>query len=190
MPQFICENQINKDSYYALKVIEKSKLKSAKLKKYALTERKVLSLVKNPFIASLKLSFQTKSHWYLLMDYWPGKDLSAYLDEEGCFDEDKARFYIWECIAALDGLHNNGIIHRDLKPNNIMLDEEGHIKLIDFNLCKTGIKTSLQRTDSFWGTLAYMPPEMINKKSYGKSIDWFLLGVVLYEMLFGVPPFF
>ena len=116
------------------------------MKKYALNERKVLTTVKNPFIVSLKLSFQTKSYWYLLMDYLPGKEISSYLDEEGWFSENKARFYIWECIAALHALHNKGVIHRDLKPNNIILDSEGHIKLIDFNLCKTGIKTNLQRT--------------------------------------------
>jgi serine/threonine protein kinase len=83
-----------------------------------------------------------------------------------------------------------GVIHRDLKPNNLMIDEEGHVKLIDFNLCKTGIVTSLQRTNSFCGTPAYMPPEIMGSQSYGKSADWYLLGVVMYEMLIGVPPYF
>lgn len=71
-----------------------------------------------------------------------------------------------------------------------MLDGEGHVKLIDFNLCKTGLVSSLQRTNSFCGTLAYLPPEIMNKQSYGKTVDWYLLGVLLYEMLVGVPPYF
>ena len=186
---YLCRSSKTNNNF-ALKVIDKTKIKSTVLMKYALTERKVLTTVKSPFIVSLKLSFQTKTHCYLLMDYCSGKDLSAYLDQEGYFDESKARFYIWEWIAAIDALHNEGILHRDLKPNNIMLDEEGHIKLIDFNLCKTGIKTSLQRTSSFWGTFAYMAPEIISRKSYGRSVDWYLLGVILYEMLCGTPPYY
>lgn len=186
---YLCKSKVTGQSY-ALKVIDKQKIKSSTLKKYALTERKILTSVKNNFIVSLKLSFQTKTHCYLLMDYCPGKDVSEYLDQEAAFNEEKARFYICECIAAINALHNNGVLHRDLKPNNIMLDEEGHVKLIDFNLCKTGMSTSLQRTKSFCGTFAYMPPEIMNKQSYGKSVDWYLLGVILYEMLVGVPPYF
>ena len=124
------------------------------------------------------------------MDYCPGQDICSYLDEESSFNEDKARFYICELIAAIHALHKKGIIHRDLKPNNIMLDSSGHIKLIDFNLCKTGIRTSLQRTKSFCGTPAYMPPEMLGSHSYGKTLDWYLVGVILYEMIVGIPPHF
>ena len=103
-----------------------------------------------------------------LLELWEGKTLSAYLDEEGCFEEAKAKFYICEWIAAINALHQKGIMYRDLKPNNIMLDSKGHIKLIDFNLSKSGFLNSHQRTNSFWGSYAYMPPEIINHKSYTK----------------------
>ena len=132
----------------------------------------------------------TKTHSFLLLEYCPGKDLSAYLDQEGCFSEAKCRFYIWQCIAAINSLHEKGIIYRDLKPNNIVLDADGHLRLIDFNLSKVGFHSSLKRTNSFCGSYAYMPPEVVQRKSYGKNIDWYLLGVLLYEMLVGLPPYF
>ena len=186
---YLCKSKKTGEKF-ALKVIDKKKLKTKNLVRYAITEKQILLNVKSGFIVSLKLSFQTKSHCYLLMDYCPGGDIWTYLDEESSFDEDKARFYLWEIIAAIHALHMKGIIHRDLKPNNIMLDKEGHIKLIDFNLWKTGIVTSLQRTKSFWGTPAYMPPEMLSSQRYGKTLDWYLVGVILYEMIVGIPPFF
>lgn len=93
-------------------------------------------------------------------------------------------------MTALNELHSKGIIYRDLKPNNVMLDEQGHIKLIDFNLSKTGFTKPKKRTNSFCGSHAYMPPEIINHKSYGKDIDWYLVGVLLFEMLTGLPPYF
>lgn len=129
-------------------------------------------MIKHNFIIDLHAHFQNKSYCFLLMEYCPGKDLSAYLDEEGCFSEKKARFYLCECIAAIDALHKKGIIYRDLKPNNIMLDSDGHIKLIDFNLSKSGFSRSHHKTNSFCGSYAYMPPEIINRQSYSKNIDW------------------
>ena len=145
---YLCKSNKTGEQY-ALKVVDKDTLKSPALKKYAITERQILSMIKNQFVVSLKLSFQTSTHCFLLMDYCPGSDIASYLDTEGCFSEAKARFYILECIAALDALHKQGVVYRDLKPNNIMLDSHGHIKLIDFNLCKTGMVNSLQRTKSF-----------------------------------------
>ncbi|CAI2373798.1 unnamed protein product [Moneuplotes crassus] len=186
---FLCKSMKTQETY-ALKVIDKKKLKNKDLIRYAVTERKILQEVKSDFVVSLKLSFQTKSHCYLLMDYCPGQDICTYLDKESSFSEDKARFYLSEIVAAIHALHKNGVIHRDLKPNNIMLDSDGHIKLIDFNLCKTGIATSLQRTKSYCGTPAYMAPEVLSAISYGRAIDWYLVGVILYEMVVGIPPFF
>ena len=160
------------NQYYALKVINKDKIKLQSMKKYATNEYKILQMIKHKFIVKLKLSFESKSHLFLLLEYCQGMDLSKYLDEEGCFTENKARFFACECIAAINHLHQKGIVYRDLKPNNIMIDSEGHIKLIDFNLSKSGLNKINKRTNSFCGSYAYMPPEIINRRPYDKNVDW------------------
>lgn len=160
------------------------------MKKYAVAEKKILKMVQHPYIIKCHFYFETATYLFLFLEHWSGKDLSAYLDEEGCFEEDKAKFYIWEWISAINALHEKGIIYRDLKPNNIMLSDEGHIKLIDFNLSKTGFIRSDQITNSFCGSYAYMPPEIVNHRDYSIDVDWYLIGVLLYEMLTGLPPYF
>lgn len=147
-------------------------------------------MIKHKFIIKCHLCFQTKTYCFLVMEYAPGKDLSAHLDREGCFSEPKWRFYLLQCISAIHSLHKKGIIYRDLKPNNIVLDSSGDIRLIDFNLSKDGFTSSLKRTSSFCGSIAYMPPEVVKRQNYGLSIDWYLCGVLLYEMLTGLPPYF
>jgi len=176
--------------FYALKIINKEKSDVPAQKKYTVTEKKILKMISHQFIVNLFIHFETKSYLFLLLEHLPGRDLAAYLDEEGSFSEAKARFYLCECIAAINALHKKGIIYRDLKPNNIMLDDKGHVKLIDFNLSKAGFNKFNLRTKSFWGSYAYMPPEILQHKSYGKNIDWYLCGVLLYEMLTGLPPYF
>lgn len=147
-------------------------------------------MIDHQFIVKCLMSFETSSYLFLFLEHCSGKDLSAYLDEEGCFSEKKARFYLCECIAAIESLHKKGIIYRDLKPNNIMLTSDGHVKLIDFNLSKAGFFSSSHKTGSFCGSYAYMPPEILTHKNYGRNIDWYLIGVLLYEMLTGLPPYF
>ena len=178
------------EKYYALKIINKEKVKSKSHKRYAVAEKTIFKLIENQFIIKWYACFETDIYLFFVLEYCTGKALSSYLDEEGCFDETKARFYIWECIAAINALHNKGIMYRDLKPNNIMLDDEGHIKLIDFNLSKEGFENNYRRTNSFWGSFAYMPPEIINHKSYTRNVDWYLVGILWYEMLTGLPPYF
>jgi len=176
--------------FVALKVINKEKSKISSQKKYTVSEKKILKMIDHTFIVKMERCFESKTHLFLILEFCSGKDLSVYLDEEGCFSEEKARFYILEWICALNALHRKGIIYRDLKPNNVMLDEEGHVKLIDFNLSKSGFHNFSKKTRSFCGSYAYMPPEIIQRKSYGKDIDWYLVGVLLFEMLTGLPPYF
>lgn len=178
------------NNLYALKVLKKTKVFEDNLKRYVMTERNVLSGINHPFIVKLRYAFQTNKFLFLVMDYHPGGDLGEYLEKEGGFSEKRARIYISEIILAIEELHRKNIIFRDLKPENVVLDNQGHALLIDFGLSKQNIRGYYKGTKSFCGSVAYLAPEMIEKKGHGKSMDWYMLGVLLYEMIVGIPPFY
>lgn len=201
--QFLGITQIGKGSFgevylvikqdtqqlFALKVLKKDKILSHNLIRYALTERNVLSYIRHPFIVSLQYAFQSTDKLFLVLEFCPGGDLSSQLLIEKKFSEQRAKIYISEILLALEELHKRDIIYRDLKPDNIVIDKDGHALLTDFGLSKEGVSDTLA-AKSFCGSVAYLAPEMIKRNGHGKSIDWYLLGVVLYEMLVGVPPYF
>ena len=120
--------------------------------------------------------------------YYRG-DIGKLLAAERRLKEDRARMYAAEVLLALEELHKRDIIFRDLKPDNVVIDEEGHALLTDFGLSKEGVMTDLT-TKSFCGSVAYLAPEMLKKAGHGKSLDWYLFGVLIYEMLVGMPPYF
>ena len=173
---------------YAMKILAKNKVIAEELVRYALTERNIMSAVKHTFIVSLWYAFQTQSRLYLILDYCPGGTLKNILMSRGNLDEQMAKNYLSEIVLALEELHRNGIIYRDLKPENVAIGSDGHIKLIDFGLSKdqVGNNTSF----SFCGSVSYLAPEMLRRTGHGKAVDWYLLGIVLYEMLTGRVPFF
>ncbi len=175
--------------YYAMKVLNKKMVLSQNLTKYVYTEKNVLSYVSHPFIVGLHCAFQTQNKLFLVMDYCPAGDLGHVLQREHKFAEDRARIYLAEVLLAIEELHNREIIYRDLKPDNVVLDADGHAMLTDFGLSKEGIKDN-DYTQSFCGSIAYLAPEMLRRCGHGKSVDWYLLGVLLYEMLVGMPPYF
>ena len=181
--------KINTGSLYAMKVLSKDRIMGQNLLKYAMAERNVLSLSNHPFIVKLNFAFQTSSKLFLILDYCPGGDLSKHLYHEKRFNEQRAKFYLCEVLLALEDLHKRDIIFRDLKPDNVVLDENGHCKLTDFGLSKEGVFDS-QCAKSFCGSIAYLAPEMLKKQGHGKAVDWYLFGVLFYEMLIGIPPFF
>ena len=181
--------KINSGIFYAMKVLSKDRIMGQNLLKYAMAERNVLSLSNHPFIVKLNFAFQTSSKLFLILDYCPGGDLSKHLYYEKRFKEQRAKFYICEVLLALEDLHKRDIIFRDLKPDNVVLDSDGHCKLTDFGLSKEGVFDS-QSAKSFCGSIAYLAPEMLKKQGHGKAVDWYLLGVLFYEMLVGIPPFF
>jgi protein-serine/threonine kinase len=111
------------------------------------------------------------------------------LQLEKRFNEDKTRLYACEILLGLEELHRRDIIFRDLKPDNVVLDADGHARLTDFGLSKEGVNHDTQ-TSSFCGSYAYLAPEMLKRTGHGKQVDWYLLGVVIYEMLTGQPPYY
>lgn len=115
--------------------------------------------------------------------------MSRSLQKDKRFSEDIARYYLAEILLSLEDLHKNDIIFRDLKPDNIVFDSEGHAMLTDFGLSKEGVLTN-NSARSFCGSPAYLSPEMLKRSGHGKSVDWYLLGVLLYEMLVGIPPYY
>ena len=181
--------KINTKKKYAMKILRKERIMGQNLSKYALAERNVLSLSHHPFIVKLNFAFQTLTKLFLILEYCPGGDLAKHLSYEKKFEEKRAKFYLCEILLALEDLHKRNIIFRDLKPDNVVLDEEGHCKLTDFGLSKEGIDNN-QYTKSFCGSIAYLAPEVLKKQGHGKAVDWYLLGVLLYEMLTGVTPYY
>lgn len=174
---------------FAMKVLRKAKIViNQKDTAHTKAERNILESIKHPFIVDLIYAFQTGGKLYLILEYLPGGELFMHLEREGIFSEETACFYLAEITLALEHLHSCGIIYRDLKPENILLDKDGHVKLTDFGLCKESLEDG-ETTHTFCGTVEYMAPEVLLRSGHAKSVDWWSLGALMYDMLTGGPPF-
>lgn len=174
---------------FAMKVLRKAKIViNQKDTAHTKAERNILESIKHPFIVDLIYAFQTGGKLYLILEYLPGGELFMHLEREGIFTEDTACFYLAEITLALEHLHSCGIIYRDLKPENILLDKDGHVKLTDFGLCKEALEDG-ETTHTFCGTVEYMAPEVLLRSGHAKSVDWWSLGALMFDMLTGGPPF-
>ncbi|SPO21203.1 probable SCH9 - serine/threonine protein kinase involved in stress response and nutrient-sensing signaling pathway [Ustilago trichophora] len=176
---------------YAMKVLSKREIALKKEVTHTMGERKILEKSLDcPFLVGLKFSFQSATELYFVTDYKSGGELFWHLQREGRFTEERARFYIAELVLALEHLHKYDIVYRDLKPENILLDATGHVALCDFGLSKPDLGAG-QLTNTFCGTTEYLAPEvLLDESGYSKLVDFWSLGVLLFEMCCGWSPFY
>ncbi|XP_058717688.1 LOW QUALITY PROTEIN: microtubule-associated serine/threonine-protein kinase 1 [Poecile atricapillus] len=189
---------------FAMKKINKQNLLLRNQVQQAFVERDILTFAENPFVVSMFCSFQTRRHLCMVMEYVEGGDCATLLKHIGALPLELARLYFAETVLALEYLHTYGIVHRDLKPDNLLITSLGHVKLTDFGLSKMGLMsltTNLYeghmekdarefRDKQVCGTPEYIAPEVILRQGYGKPVDWWAMGIVLYEFLVGCVPFF
>jgi serine/threonine protein kinase len=179
---------VRNQQLFAMKSLSKQRLVEYDLIGRTETERNVLMRANHPFIVSARWSFQTERKIFLIMDYVPGGELFNRLRKKGHIREPDVRLYAAELVLAIDYLHSIGVIHRDLKPENILVDERGHLRITDFGLVKEKMLGGAT-TQTFCGTPEYIAPEVIANRPYDHMCDWWSLGILIYELLSGVPPF-
>ncbi|KAG7037059.1 putative serine/threonine protein kinase IREH1 [Cucurbita argyrosperma subsp. argyrosperma] len=204
---------------FAIKVLKKADMIRKNAVESILAERDILISVRNPFVVRFFYSFTCRENLYLVMEYLNGGDLYSLLRNLGCLDEEVARVYIAEVVLALEYLHSLGVVHRDLKPDNLLIAHDGHIKLTDFGLSKVGLINSTddlsgpvvsgitlhgydeptmsasehqqerRKKRSAVGTPDYLAPEILLGTGHGATADWWSVGIILFELIVGIPPF-
>eukprot|EP00007_Cunea_sp_BSH-02190019_P004923 CAMPEP_0174232182 /NCGR_PEP_ID=MMETSP0417-20130205/2539_1 /TAXON_ID=242541 /ORGANISM="Mayorella sp, Strain BSH-02190019" /LENGTH=1527 /DNA_ID=CAMNT_0015310191 /DNA_START=325 /DNA_END=4908 /DNA_ORIENTATION=- len=189
---------------YAIKTINKSAVTNRKQIRRVWDEREILTVASSDFVVKMYYTFETRDKLFMVMEYCPGGDLFSLLELYGTLSPDVARFYIAELVLALDYLHMLGIVHRDVKPDNVLLDEDGHVKLTDFGLSSFGMRTRQRESISLKqrrsvrgdssnlscvGTPDYIAPEVLLNEGHSHGVDWWAVGVLTYELLVGYRPF-
>ena len=174
-------------SYFAMKILEKTKIVKLKQVEHTLNEKRILSSTKHPFLVTLNYHFKDNSNLYMILQYIPGGEMFSHLRKMGRFPESQSKFYACQIVLAFEYLHFLDIVYRDLKPENLLIDENGYLKITDFGFAK---RMSKNRTWTLCGTPEYLAPEIILSKGYCKAVDFWALGILIFEMVAGYPPFF
>lgn len=180
----LCVHRVTRQ-YFCLKILKKQIIFRYHQLNHVQNEKFVLQQIMHPGVVRLFRTFNDAENVYLLIEYAPGGELFTLIRRFGKFTEDVARFYAAEIIVVLEHLHSKNIVYRDLKPENILLDPQGHVKLADFGFAKQ----IFDRTWTMCGTPDYMAPELIAMSGHGMAVDYWSLGVLIFEMLVGFPPF-
>lgn len=176
------------EKVYALKILNKAHISAQNQQEHVLNERNILISCRSDFIVRLYKTFRDAERLYMLMEYLPGGEVWTMLRNWGRFDENTARYYCAAALEAFDYLHRRFIIYRDLKPENMLLDVNGIPKLADFGFAKR-LKSENSKTWTFCGTAEYVAPEVILNKGQTTAVDIWSLGIFMYELISGTPPF-
>jgi protein kinase X len=175
------------DRYYALKVMKKARIAKLKQLEHVQNEVRIMSHVRSPLMVELYAVFQDDNSLYMLLEYIPGGELFSHLRRQEKFAFAVYQFYAAEIVAAIQILHELNVMYRDIKPENILIHKDGHIRLSDFGFAK--ILDTSDRTFTLCGTPEYLAPEIIQGVGHGTSVDWWALGVLVFELLAGYAPF-
>ncbi|XP_073673197.1 cGMP-dependent protein kinase 1 [Garra rufa] len=174
-------------TYFAMKKISKQHVVAKKQEGHILLEKKILQAIQCDFVVRLHAAFKDSRYIYMIMEFCPGGEIWTKLKEAGRFEENIAVFITACVVEAFAHLHNKGILYRDLKPENLILDSKGYVKLVDFGFAKELSRG--EKTYSFCGTPEYIPPEIIQNQGHDFAADFWSLGILIYELLVGSPPF-